>query len=111
MNDWQRLPTYSEMESLEKRLIEENEDKLLGRNYMYWSRDLRRPVTKTVGSILEGGVEQLMMYMEAVAKGQTKSWNDSTRGLRLGMEVIFCMDTSLWGLGGAAFWYILPNRC
>ncbi|RUS19136.1 hypothetical protein BC937DRAFT_87959 [Endogone sp. FLAS-F59071] len=44
---------------------------------MYWSKDLGRPETKTVSSILEGGVKQLTMYMETVAKGQIKRWNDS----------------------------------
>ncbi|RUS27825.1 hypothetical protein BC938DRAFT_482686, partial [Jimgerdemannia flammicorona] len=76
-NNWSHHPTYSDMEDLEKRLSGEDEDKILERNYMHWSKDLGRPETKTVSSILEGRVKQLRMYMETVAKGQTKRWNDS----------------------------------
>jgi len=77
MGNWRRYPTYSDMENLEKRLSEEDEDTILKRNYMYWSKDLGQPETKTVGSILEGGMEQLTRYMKTVAKGQTKGWDDS----------------------------------
>jgi hypothetical protein len=41
-NNWRRLPTYSDMENLEKRLSEENEDTLLGRPIIC------RPLKKTL---------------------------------------------------------------
>jgi hypothetical protein len=77
VNNWSRPPTYLDMEDLEKHLSGESEDKILERNYMYWSKDLRRPETKTISSILEGGVKQLTMYMGVVAKGETKRWSNS----------------------------------
>jgi hypothetical protein len=76
-NNQLRPPTYVEMQDLEKRLSGEDEDKILERNYVYWSKDSGESETKTVSSILEGGVKQLMKYVETVAKGQPKCWNDS----------------------------------
>lgn len=58
---------------------------------MYWSRDLNRVVSTTVGSILEG-VDQLNKYMETVAKGRLVRWSDS------GREEL-CIDTAT-GLRG-----------
>jgi len=77
VNNWHRPSAYSDMEDLAKRLSGDNDDEILRRNYMYWSKDLGRPVTKTVGSILADGVEQLNMYMETIAKGETNNWNNS----------------------------------
>ena len=106
VNNWRHRPTYSDMEDLEKRLSGDNEDKILGRNYMYWSKDLRRPVTKTVGSILQGGVEQLTMYMETVAKGQTNNWNDSgiwDNRIKVGDGSDFLQGHVVMGIGRSRF--------
>ena len=106
VNNWRHLPTYSDMEYLEKRLSGDNEDKILGKNYMYWSKDLRRPVTKTVGSILEDGVEQLTMYMETVAKGQTNNWNNSgilDKRIKVGDGSDFLQGHVVMGIGRSRF--------
>src|SRR5205823_12302439 len=105
-NNWRHRATCSGMEDLENAFSGDNEDKILGRNYMYWSKDLGRPITKTVGSILEDGVEQLTMYMETVAKGQTNNWNDSgilDKRIKVGDGSDFLQGHVVMGIGRSRF--------
>ena len=101
-----RPPTYVEMQDLEKHLSGEDEDKILERNYVYWSKDSGESETKTVSSILEGGVEQLTKYVETVAKGQPKHWTDSgvlDSRIKVGDGDDCLQGHVVMGIGGSRF--------
>ena len=72
-----RSQEYKDIEKLEDQLSMEGDDKILERKYMYFSKTLQRHETTTIRDILEGGVEQLKMYMKVVANGKAKAWKDS----------------------------------
>lgn len=65
------------MEELDKLLPSESEERLLRRNYMYWSQNQRHSVMTTAGSILEGAVKQLNTYMKTVAMRRPNDWDAS----------------------------------
>jgi len=77
INDWNKQSTYSDLEKLQHKLCAEDDESLLARKYMYWSKDQRRPVSTTVVAIMEGALKQLETYMQTIAKGKPQLYHDS----------------------------------
>lgn len=74
--DWDRPCGYKQLEGFKSRICEEDEQHLLTRKYMHFSKDLKKPVLTTVSAIMEGAVKQLEVYMELVAKGEPATYCD-----------------------------------
>lgn len=73
---WNLRPTYEQYEKLAKEVIEEKENNLLARKYMYWSEDQEKPVLTTVGDILRSAVEQCDRYVGTIALGKPKYFDN-----------------------------------
>ncbi|CAG8752422.1 21575_t:CDS:2, partial [Dentiscutata erythropus] len=74
--NWKRVFDYDILMEFKKKIRKENEQHLLARNYMYWSNKLKKPVLTTVGAVIENAIKQLEMYMNIVAKGESKTYYD-----------------------------------
>lgn len=77
MNNWNRQLSYSDLEKLQNKLCTEDDESLLARNYMYWSKEQCEPVLTTLGTVIEDAVKQLQKYMQIIIKGKRKSYLDS----------------------------------
>jgi len=77
MGDWQYLPEYGDFQELSNALSGEEEDELLDRSYMYWSKETNGCVTTTVRTIVENAVEQLNKYLSVIVLGKPKVFRDA----------------------------------
>ena len=73
---WNDAPPYSDLDKLGTKLDNEDEQILLARKYLYWSRELKKPVLTTVGAISNDAKVQLDNYMHLIAHGESKSYGD-----------------------------------
>lgn len=77
INDWNNKPNFSDLEKLQVKLCIEDDESLLARKYMYWSKEQNGPVLTTVGNVMANAVKQLKKYMQTIRKGKPKSYCDS----------------------------------
>ncbi|CAG8649046.1 10_t:CDS:2, partial [Paraglomus brasilianum] len=68
--DWNRPYSYKQLEDFKDKIHKEDEQYLLTRKYMHFSKDLKKPVLTTVSAVMEGAVKQLKTYIDIVAKGK-----------------------------------------
>ncbi|RUO97023.1 hypothetical protein BC936DRAFT_141107 [Jimgerdemannia flammicorona] len=55
----------------------EDENALLAKKYVYWSKDHHQWISTTVDKVMERAMRQLETYMETIAKGEAKEYQDS----------------------------------
>ncbi|CAG8670675.1 19412_t:CDS:2 [Dentiscutata erythropus] len=67
----------NELEKLDKILETEDEESLLNRRYVYWSKDLGKMVQTTIRGIINDGLKQLRSYMSMIAKGHAVGYSTS----------------------------------
>ncbi|CAB5382386.1 unnamed protein product [Rhizophagus irregularis] len=67
----------NELKNLDKILEKENEEILLKRTYIYWSKELRKTNQTTIGEILNDGISQLKSYMNTISKGKVANYSSS----------------------------------
>ncbi|GBB93009.1 hypothetical protein RclHR1_00210005 [Rhizophagus clarus] len=68
-----KSPKTTDLYELDKKLEEEDDDAVLNRKYM--SKNSR--IITTVGEIMNNGIQQLQNYIEIIAKGSVKGYQDS----------------------------------
>ncbi|CAG8624229.1 11008_t:CDS:1, partial [Paraglomus brasilianum] len=71
VDDWKRPYIYKQVENFKDKIHKEDEPHLLARKYMYYSKDLKKPVLTTVGAVMEDAVKQLKTYIYS-GKGQAR---------------------------------------
>lgn len=74
---WITTPEPKLMEWLDKEIEKENLEKLLSRDYMYWSTEKRNYVINKVGDFLGYGQLELDRYNQAIANGKVRDCHDS----------------------------------
>ncbi|CAG8499597.1 15478_t:CDS:2, partial [Cetraspora pellucida] len=72
-NDYNASPRTKELEALDKVIENEDEKTLLKRQVMYWSKEDKKPMLKTIGDFLSSAEQQVKKYMGAIANGKASS--------------------------------------
>ncbi|CAG8640382.1 9341_t:CDS:1, partial [Paraglomus occultum] len=65
---WKRQYIHKQLEDFKGKIHKEDEQNLLARKYMYYSKDLRKAVVTTVGDYMGDATKQLKTYMDIVAR-------------------------------------------
>ncbi|CAB4382174.1 unnamed protein product [Rhizophagus irregularis] len=67
----------NELEILDKMLEKEDEESLLKRTYVYWSKEHKKTNKTTIGEVLNNGISQLKLYMKTISKGKNINYSSS----------------------------------
>ncbi|GBC07125.1 hypothetical protein RclHR1_07280002 [Rhizophagus clarus] len=67
----------NDLEDLDKTLEKENEELLLNRPYLFWSKEHNKMNQIIVSETLEKGINQLRSYMNVIAKGKPTDYFSS----------------------------------
>ncbi|GBC07428.1 hypothetical protein RclHR1_07460004 [Rhizophagus clarus] len=67
----------NDLENLDRILEKEDEESLLKRVYIYWSKEHQETKQITVGEILNNGINQLRSYMDVISKGKPVDYYSS----------------------------------
>jgi hypothetical protein len=67
----------NDLENLDKILEKENEEDLLKRPYIYWSKEFKKTNKTTIGEVLNNGISQLESYINTISKGKAINYSSS----------------------------------
>ncbi|PKY60686.1 hypothetical protein RhiirA4_519497 [Rhizophagus irregularis] len=67
----------NELGNLDKILENEDEEVLLKRSYIYWSKEFKTTNQTTIGEVLNSGINQLKSYMNIISKGKVADYSSS----------------------------------
>ena len=71
MGTWKEgIIDWESLKNLDEELKTEPEDVLMGRNYMYYSKDNRKYKLTTVRNIIDDGLKQIRGYINIASKGE-----------------------------------------
>ncbi|RUS34283.1 hypothetical protein BC938DRAFT_481471 [Jimgerdemannia flammicorona] len=76
-NNWDQFVDYRNSENMNKNLVAENDDALLDRKYMFWSKEKKKSELMTVRDIVRNAETQLIAYMETIVKGEVMGYHES----------------------------------
>ncbi|CAB4487380.1 unnamed protein product [Rhizophagus irregularis] len=67
----------NELDNLDKILENEDEEDLLKRSYIYWSKEFKTTNQTTIGEVLNSGINQLKSYMNIISEGKVADYSSS----------------------------------
>ncbi|CAG8789411.1 39191_t:CDS:2 [Gigaspora margarita] len=72
-NDWNVSPCTNDLANFDKCIENEDENKLLERNFMFWSKEQNRPKIIKLNEILLSAEEQVTRYMNVIVNGPVQN--------------------------------------
>src|SRR5439155_26118453 len=85
-NKWDTFASTNDLKNLDKHIEGENEDDLLKREFMYWSKEHNGPKILTLDSILTSAMEQAEKYANIIAHGSARRSDLGVNDIRVFVE-------------------------